>query len=112
MKTFRFQTSVSVSSAAPPHVVYETVTDLRAHIVWSGERAADDGFKLLTMDAPEPSAQVGTSFSSTGANFNGTFHDRSVVTEGLPAEPLRDPHRGSTGAQEREAVGGPIHPPL
>lgn len=84
MKTFRFQTSVSASSTAPPLVVYETVADLRAHIVWSGERAADDAFKLLTMEAPEPTAQVGTSFSSTGANFNGTFHDRSVVTQASP----------------------------
>ncbi len=84
MKTLRFQTSVSVSSAAPPDVVYGTVTDLRAHLVWSGERAADDGFKLLSMEAPEPTAQVGTSFSSTGANFNGTFHDRSVVTQASP----------------------------
>jgi hypothetical protein len=27
---------------------------------------------------------VGTAFTSTGANFNGTFHDRSVVEEMSP----------------------------
>jgi hypothetical protein len=81
MKFLRFQTSVAVTSVAPPQDVFDTVTNLRLHLVWSGERASDDGFKLLTLDAAEGVADVGTSFSSTGANFNGTFHDRSVVTE-------------------------------
>jgi hypothetical protein len=60
--------------------VFDVITDLRAHLEWSGERAADDSFKLLTVDAPHGAAIVGTEFSSTGANFNGTFHDRSVIT--------------------------------
>jgi hypothetical protein len=81
---FRFETSVTVSCGAPPQVVYETVADLRAHLEWSGERASDDDFKLLRLDAPEGTAGVGTAFTSTGANFNGTFHDRSVVTEATP----------------------------
>jgi hypothetical protein len=84
MKTLRFQTSVTVMSSAPPRAVFETVTDLHAHLIWSGDRAKDDGFKLLTLDAPDGTAQVGTEFSSTGANFNGTFHDRSVVTDVTP----------------------------
>ena len=81
---FRFETSVTASCGAPPDVVYDTVTDLRAHLEWSGERASDDGFKLLTLDAPAGTAGVGTEFTSTGANFNGTFHDRSIVTEAAP----------------------------
>jgi hypothetical protein len=81
---FRFETSVTVSCGAPPQVVYDTVADLRAHLEWSGERASDDDFKLLGLDAPGGAAQVGTEFTSTGANFNGTFHDRSVVTEATP----------------------------
>ena len=81
---FRFETSVTVSCGAPPQVVYDTVADLRAHLEWSGERAADDDFKLLVLDAPAGAARVGTEFTSTGANFNGTFHDRSVVTEATP----------------------------
>jgi Polyketide cyclase / dehydrase and lipid transport len=81
MREFRFETSVSVTSAAPPEVVYDLVSDLRSHLDWSGERAASDAFKLLTLDASEGTAMVGTRFASTGASDNGTFHDTSVVTE-------------------------------
>jgi hypothetical protein len=35
------------------------------------------------LDATTDRAVVGTPFTSTGANFNGTFHDRSVVAEVL-----------------------------
>ena len=78
MKPFTFETSVSVASAAPPDAVFEVVTELPAHLEWSGERASDDAFKLLGLEAQEDRARVGTTFSSSGANFNGTFHDRSV----------------------------------
>ena len=84
MKVLRFRTSVTVRSAAPPQVVYDTVVRLRLHLVWSGDRAADDGFKLTSLEAPDGIAEIGTTFRSTGANFNGTFHDRSVVTEAVP----------------------------
>lgn len=57
------------------------ISDLLAHLEWSGERAGDDTFKLLSMQAPPGPAIVGTTFTSSGANYNGTFHDRSVVTE-------------------------------
>ena len=84
MKVLRFQTSVTVATSVPPRVIYDTVADLKAHLVWSGERASDDGFKLLSLEGPDGAAGVGTTFSSTGANFNGTFHDRSVVTVASP----------------------------
>jgi len=71
----------STTSRAAPEDVYDVIADLRSHLVWAGERAPDPTFKLLTMEAPEGAAAVGTEFTSTGANFNGTFHDRSVVTE-------------------------------
>jgi polyketide cyclase/dehydrase/lipid transport protein len=77
---FHFRTQTSVRSEAPPGAVFDTITDLRAHLEWSGERAADDGFKLLELDAPPGRAVVGIEFTSTGANFNGTFHDRSVIS--------------------------------
>lgn len=80
MKRFRFRSQVSAVSAAPPDVVHRVVADLRNHLVWSGERAADPTFKLNSLEAPDGVATVGTAFTSTGANFNGTFHDRSVVT--------------------------------
>ena len=76
-----FVTRTSVTSKAPPEAVFDVIADLDAHLEWSGERAADNTFKLLTLEASERAASVGTTFTSTGANFNGTFHDRSVVTE-------------------------------
>ena len=78
---FVYRTRTSVTSAASTDAVFDVVCDLRAHLEWSGERANDDTFKLLTIDAPDGPALVGTTFTSIGANFNGTFHDRSVVTE-------------------------------
>jgi hypothetical protein len=76
-----FRTHPSVTSTAPPDVVYDVIADLRNHLVWSGERAETDGFKMLTLDAPEGPATVGTTFTSTGTAGKDTFHDRSVVTE-------------------------------
>ena len=75
-----FVTRTSVTSAASPDVVYDVIADLRNHLDWSGDRASSDGFKLLTLEAPEGPAAVGTSFESTGAADNGTFSDRSEVT--------------------------------
>jgi hypothetical protein len=81
-RDFRFVTQTSVTSAAPPEVVYDTVADLPAHLVWSGERASDDTFKLLALHpAVDGPATAGMTFTSSGANFNGTFHDRSVIAE-------------------------------
>lgn len=77
------RTQTSVSSKASPEVVFDTLIDLRAHLEWSGARASDDNFKLLSLDGPEGPATVGTAFTSTGAADNGTFHDRSVVTDAL-----------------------------
>jgi hypothetical protein len=79
-RAFHFRTQTSATSGAPPEAVFDTITDLRAHLEWSGERAEDDDFKLLDVDAPPGHAIVGTEFTSTGANFNGTFHDRSVIS--------------------------------
>ena len=78
--TFR----TTAMSTAPPQAVFDVLCDLPANLDWSGERAEDDSYKLLSLDATEPIARVGTRFSSTGANFNGTFHDTSVVTELAP----------------------------
>lgn len=76
-----YRTQTSVTSSAPPDVVFETIADLRNHLDWSGERASSETFKLLSIDAPDGPAAVGTAFSSSGAADNGTFNDRSVVTE-------------------------------
>jgi hypothetical protein len=74
-------TQTSVLSSATPDVVFETIADLRNHLDWSGERASSETFKLLSIEAPDGPAAVGTTFTSSGAADNGTFHDRSVVSE-------------------------------
>lgn len=79
-KPFGFQTHPSVTSSASPEAVYDVIADLRNHVVWSGEMAASEGFKMLSIDAPEGPAAVGTAFSSSGSAQKDTFHDRSVVT--------------------------------
>jgi hypothetical protein len=84
-RPFRFQTQTSVTSTAPPEVVFSTIGDLGAHLVWSGERAEDQTFKLLSIEQTSPGVVgVGSTFESSGANFNGTFHDRSVIAEMSP----------------------------
>jgi Polyketide cyclase / dehydrase and lipid transport len=75
-----YRTQTSATSKAPPEVVFDTIADLRNHLVWSGERASDQTFKLLSLEPSGVIAEVGTTFTSSGANYNGTFHDRSVVT--------------------------------
>jgi hypothetical protein len=90
----RYKTRTSVTSAAAPATVYDTIADLRNHLEWSGARAKDDSFKLLDLNAPPGRAVVGTTFSSTGANYNGTFHYRSTATEAT---------RPTTGVIETEA---------
>jgi len=73
--TFR----ASGSCAASPEVVYATLADIRTGLVWGGERQMEK-YRLLTMDAPEGEASVGTEWDSTGADPGGTFTDHSVVT--------------------------------
>jgi hypothetical protein len=72
---------VSVTSSASPEILYDVLADVTTGLVWGGEQAPRKKFRLLTMDAPAGRAAVGDRFSSTGANMNGTFHDRSVVVE-------------------------------
>jgi hypothetical protein len=75
-----FRTRTSVRSSASAQTVYDTIADLRNHLDWSGERASSEAFKLLSIEAPEGPATVGTAFTSAGSADNGTFSDRSVVT--------------------------------
>jgi hypothetical protein len=80
-RPFGFQTHPTVTSSAPPEAVYDVIADLRNHVVWSGEMAASEGFKMLSIDAPEGPAAVGTAFTSSGSAQKDVVHDRSVVTE-------------------------------
>jgi hypothetical protein len=80
-KPFGFQTHPTVTSSASPEAVYDVIVDLRNHVVWSGEMADSDGFKMLSLDAPEGPAAVGTMFTSSGSAQKDTFHDTSIVSE-------------------------------
>jgi Polyketide cyclase / dehydrase and lipid transport len=73
-----------VTTGASPDVVYATIADLRNHLEWSGERAEDEKFKLVQLEAPVGPASAGTTFTSSGTAENGTFHDRSEVTVASP----------------------------
>ena len=83
-RPFGFRTHPSVTSSASPEAVFDVIADLRNHLIWSGERAESDGFKMLTLEARPGRATVGTTFTSTGSAGNDTFHDRSVVMEVSP----------------------------
>jgi len=74
----------SVRSPASPAAVYDLLSDPRTHLVWAGQEAPRKNFRLLTMDAAAGPLSAGDTFSSTGENGNGTFHDRSTVVESEP----------------------------
>jgi hypothetical protein len=71
---------VEAGSAAPPAAVYDLLADLPSHLDWAGARQKPK-MALLSMDAPEGPATVGTEFRTTGADPTGGFSDTSVVTE-------------------------------
>ena len=57
---------VSMSCAAPPEVIYEILADLRTHVVWGGQTNRMHQ-RLLTIEAPDEPATVGTTFQSTSS---------------------------------------------
>jgi hypothetical protein len=69
------------ATEAPAEVVYDLLADVGSHLEWGGTRQTKKTFRLLSIDAPEGPATVGTEFSSSGADAMGTFNDTSVVTE-------------------------------
>jgi hypothetical protein len=76
--------AATVTCRADRQSVLDVLRDLPAHLEWAGTRSPQKRFRLLSLDAPAAPASVGTAFSSTGANMNGTFHDTSVVTVAQP----------------------------
>lgn len=74
----------SATTRADQDTVLAALRDLPAHLEWAGTRSPQKRFRLLSLDAPAAPAVVGTRFSSTGANMNGTFHDTSIVTVAEP----------------------------
>ncbi len=107
-----FRTQPSVTSTASPEAVYDVIADLRNHLVWSGERAEDEGFKMLTLDAPEGPATVGTSFTSSGIRRQGHVPRPVGGHAVVAAAHVRHRDRRALGAQERQDVGGALLPSL
>jgi len=77
--------SVEATSRATTEAVYDVLADLTSHTEWAGERQSKRT-RLLTIDAPDGPAVVGTEFHSTGSDPMGMFSDRSVVTEATRGE--------------------------
>jgi hypothetical protein len=72
---------LSKTCAAPCEVVYDMLADLRSHLRWGGEEQSRD-FRLISMDAPDGPAAVGTVFATRGTIPMSVRHweDRSTVT--------------------------------
>jgi hypothetical protein len=78
---------VEEGAGAPADAVYAVLSDLPTHLAWAGEWQSPHT-RLLSIDAPEGRAGVGTEFHSTGTDPMGSFEDRSVVTEATPGRTL------------------------
>jgi hypothetical protein len=77
-----FEVEGEARSDAAAETVWDTLADLRTHAIWAGERASKTS-RLVTLDAPDGAATVGTEFRSEGLDPMGRFTDRSVVTEAI-----------------------------
>ena len=75
-----FELRVEVPSRASAESVYKVLADIGSHLTWAGERQKNKT-RLLSVEAPDGPASVGTEFATTGTDPMGRFTDRSVVTE-------------------------------
>lgn len=75
-----FAIAAEATGRASAEQVWDVLADLRSHLTWAGERQSKTG-RLLSIEAPEGPAAVGTEFTTTGSDPMGRFSDRSVVTE-------------------------------
>lgn len=71
---------VEERSQARAEVVFDLLADLRSHLVWAGERQGKKA-RLVSLEAPDGPAGVGTEFRTEGMDPMGRFTDVSVVTE-------------------------------
>jgi hypothetical protein len=74
------QVRVEVTSRASAEEVYDVLAEIGSHLKWAGDMQREKNH-LLTVQAPEGPAVVGTEFTSTGVAPEGRYSDRSVVTE-------------------------------
>jgi hypothetical protein len=74
------EVGAEIATSAPAEAVYDVLSDIASHLRWAGEMQKEKNH-LLSVDAREGPAVVGTEFSSTGVAPEGRYADRSVVTE-------------------------------
>ena len=70
----------STKIGAPPEAVYEVLADVRTNLEWGGTRGKKN-FRLTGIEVGTEPIQQGAGWSSTGIAPDGSFRDRSVVTE-------------------------------
>lgn len=74
------------TSRAPAEAVYDLLANLQSHLEWAGARQFE-ATRLLSMQAPDGPATVGTEFFTTGSDGKvARWNDRSVVTEATRPE--------------------------
>lgn len=71
---------MSSTVASPPDVVYDVIADVGTHLDWGGTRGSKK-YRLTAVDVQDGPAVKGSEWTSTGIAPDGTFRDRSVVTE-------------------------------
>jgi uncharacterized protein YndB with AHSA1/START domain len=72
--------TATMRTAAAPEAVYDVLTDVHGHLDWAGTRAHKK-FRLTGVEADAAPAEKGSEWTSTGAAPDGTFADRSIVTD-------------------------------
>ena len=72
--------AAETATRAAPRAVLDLLRAPGEHLEWAGARSPQTTFRLLDLESDGAVASVGTTFRSTGAAANGTFHDSSVVT--------------------------------
>lgn len=72
--------TMSSRTTAPPEAVYDVLADVGGHLDWAGSRGHKK-FRLTGVQADAAPAQKGSEWTSTGIAPDGTFTDRSIVTD-------------------------------
>jgi hypothetical protein len=101
---------LSRACAAPPAVIYDLLADLRSHLRWGGAEQSSD-FRLLSLQAPDGPAEVGTVFSSTGTIPISVKHweDCSTVTVAVRPSTFEFVTEGRVGSGSRAMHARYVH---
>lgn len=96
---------LSKTCAAPSEVVYDMLADLRSHLRWGGAEQRRD-FRLISMDAPDGPAVVGTVFATSGTIPMSVrrWEDRSTVTAAVRPSMFEFVTEGQVGSGEKAMI--------